>query len=342
MLRTLKIAKFLAAVAAVCFIAYLTVSGMKPDEDTEAILAKPSAVSKFRKLSVLLNRAKDKESEFVKQAKKFARRINPPRPVVTPKPGTRLPTNVTTVAEPIIPDIPKIPPTKKFTLVGTCRYPEQPDKSLAQLNIIAEGKKWVRQGDVVGHLTIHEVKDGSIVLYQGGTMHGEMSVPQPKKTKSLLKSTEDTETIVRPEKIVKHLTARTPRPRVPKRVAPKRVAPKPVVTKPVTTKPVAAKPVTPKPEPVPPKPPTPEELKEALDESIAEIQKIIKENMSSSKDGGGGADQKMLEGLIQMLEEDKKKIDSESSAKDPQGRKSEPAKKALKSSKTKKPANTKK
>jgi hypothetical protein len=346
MLRTLKIAKFLAAVAAVCFIAYLAVSGLEPDEETEATLAKPSAVSTFRKLSAVLNRAKDKESEFVKQAKKFALRINPPPPpVVTPQPGNGSPTKVTTVAKAIIPT--KKLRVKKFSLVGTLRYEDKPEKSLAQLNIVAEGKKWVHQGDTVGHLTIYEVKDGSIVLYQGGTLNTEIFVPPAKKTKSLLKSTEDTETIAKTEKIVKEdvefvfeaitnapankantMSARTPpaprHARTPKWVPPKRVPTKPVVTKPVV----------PKPEPIPPKPPTPAEQKKALDESIAEIQKIINENISSSKDGKGRADQMMLEGLIKMLEEDKKRIDSmPPPAKKPPGKKSEPAKK---------PANTQK
>jgi hypothetical protein len=349
MLRTLKIAKIIAAAAMICFIAYLAVSGMRPDEDTEAILAKQSAVSKFRKLSDLLKRAKDKESEFVKQAKKFALRINPPpppEPVVTKRTGSRKPT----VAKPVEskkPTPPKPTRTTKFSLVATCRYEDKPEKSLAQIDIVAEGKKWVRQGDLIGHLTIHEVKDGSIVLYQGDALNTEIFVPPVKEAKSLLKPAEETETIAESEQIVKEdakivfeAITNTPANK-PKAISKKKptiskppainraralkppVAVKPVVTKPVVTKPVAAKPVKKTPKRVPPKPPTPEEQRKVLDDNISAIENIMKENAGSSKEGD---DAEMFKTLLKLLEEDKKRIDSTPSPKAPQDKEGKPAK----------------
>ena len=292
MLRTLKIAKMIAAVAAVCFIAYLAVSGLKPDEDTVAILEEPSAVSKFRTLSNLVKRIQDKESEFVTQAKKFALRINPPPP---PKPPPRPGGSKKAVAkQPVKPKkpvavaprpTPKVKTrVKKFSLEATCRYKEKPEKSLALLNVVAEGKKWVRQGDIVGHLTIHEVKDGSIVLYQNEALNTEIFVPPIKERKSLLKPIAEDGTIAEaveePKKPVKQEVvtvyeaitnapkekttakskklsaartspatsrARLLKPTVTKPTVAKPAVVKPAVVKPVVVKPVAVKPAVVKP-----------------------------------------------------------------------------------------------
>jgi hypothetical protein len=186
MLRTLKIAKFSVAVAAICFIAYLTVSGLKPDDETETILAKPSAVDMFRESSNPSENTKNKESEFVRQAHEFALRIKPPTPIVITQKSDPI------TSDPITnergEDIPPPPPPTKYSLVATCRYEDEPGKSLAQFNILAEGKKWIRQGESIGRLTIHEVKDGSVILYQGGTMNAEIFMSPPKEIKSLFKS----------------------------------------------------------------------------------------------------------------------------------------------------------
>ena len=187
MLQTLKIAKTVAAVAVICFIAYLVFFGLRPDEATVATLEKPSAVSKFRKLSDLLSRTQNKESEFVKQAKAFALRINPPPPLVIEKPVIEKPVAKGPV-KPSRPTPKQQTRTTKFSLVATCRYEDKPEKSLALLNIVAEGLKWIRQGDTVGHLTVHKVNDGSIILYQNGTLNAEIFVPPLKETVSLLKS----------------------------------------------------------------------------------------------------------------------------------------------------------
>ena len=186
MLRTLKIAKMVVAAVAICFIAYLAVSGLKPDGQTEAISSKQSAVEAFRTLSGLPDHSSNKGSEFVRQAHEFALRINSPKSeviTVLDDDSELLEEISTKITHPDPP-----PPPPRFSLVATCRYEDYPEKSLAQLSILAKGKKWVRQGDSVGRLTIHEVKDGSIVLYQGQTMKAEIFVPPTKEIKSLLKS----------------------------------------------------------------------------------------------------------------------------------------------------------
>jgi hypothetical protein len=231
--------------------------------------------------------------------------------------------------------------------VATCRYEDKPEKSLAQIDVVAEGKKWVRQGDLIGHLTIHEVKDGSIVLYQGEALNTEIFVPPVKETKSLLKPVENSETIAVPETIVKEdaeivFEAITNAPaNKPKAISKKSstIPKSPVINRaralkpPVTAKPVAAKPAENTPKKVPPKPPTPEEQRKVLDENISAIENIMKENAGSSKEGG---DAEIFKTLLKLLEEDKKNIDSKASPKTPQDKEGEPVKEAPKPSKDKK------
>ena len=172
---------------------FLGIAGLKPDKKIQAILNKESAIAKFRKLKLdELNQDKDKESTLVTEAKAFALRIDPPPPPKPPepkkKPVAEKP-NIPTPRQPArLPNPPKKVKTSKFSLVATCRYENVPDKSLALLNIVSEGNKWVRQGETVGHLTVQEVKDGSIVLYQDEEFNTEIFVPEKRPTgKSLIR-----------------------------------------------------------------------------------------------------------------------------------------------------------
>lgn len=195
MLRILKIARLAAAIGAVAAIVFLAIAGFKPDEDIKAILERESAVDKFRKLKLdQFNRDKDKESPLVTEAKAFALRIDPPPPPKPPEPEKKvLAQKESERKKPVIkrPEPKKQMKTSKFSLVATCRYENVPEKSLALLDVVREGQKWVRQGETIGHLTVHEVKDGSIVLYQGDNFNTEIYVPEEKhREKSLLKTAE--------------------------------------------------------------------------------------------------------------------------------------------------------
>ena len=62
-----------------------------------------------------------------------------------------------------------------------------PEKSLALIDLSAKGQEWFRQGDKIEHLTLHEVKDRSVVIYQGDQFYNELLMPE-EKVVSLLKS----------------------------------------------------------------------------------------------------------------------------------------------------------
>ncbi|HOQ05206.1 MAG TPA: hypothetical protein PKY88_08345 [Anaerohalosphaeraceae bacterium] len=192
MLKALRIASLAAVICAVLVLAAVAILGFRGDPDIEAFLAKEGVVEQFRKKSQTAPAAKsDAVSPLEQAAKAFAVRIDPPPPPPPPKP-------IEPPKPPEVkpPQLPKPPEHKqptlsaKFTLIATARYPDHPEKSMALLQNVQNEYKWYRQGEQVGHLVIQEIKDGSIVLYQGGKFNSELFMPAAPPTKSLLKSDE--------------------------------------------------------------------------------------------------------------------------------------------------------
>ncbi len=192
MIKTLKITSMLTAATAVIFVLFLVGFGLRGDPKIEEFLKAPGAIEKFKQRAEKQSRPTDQISPLVKQAMAFALRLNPPKPK-PPKPKKEKPKVVKKVERPREIPKPKTPVSTKFNLVATVRYDLYPEKSLALLDLTAKkNNKWYRQGEQVGHLTIHQINDGSIVLFQNGKYNSEILVPKPKKTiRSLLKSEAD-------------------------------------------------------------------------------------------------------------------------------------------------------
>jgi hypothetical protein len=335
MLKTLKITSLLIAVAALAVVVTLGILGMRGDKKIEDYLSKPSAVELFRENVKPDSVQTDKISPLVTQANKYALRLNPPKPqprtAVANRATSRRSTSTGREPVPVVAG-PKVNVNVKFKLVATCRYEDQPEKSLALVNLTSKGNKWFGQGDTIGNLTIHDIKDGSIVLYQGDAENSLLEmVPGKSYIRSLLKGDEDENeaskriapqptTLLRPTVPGKSPTpvvapvrsnVKTPinvpavrTPTVPTRSA------TPVVRRPTrrTTRPTTTRP-KPAPVPVAKKEQTKEELKESIDESISGIEDI----MSRSKGGPGGESDgesdKIWGELLDSLKEDKKKLD---------------------------------
>jgi hypothetical protein len=184
MIKTLKVVSILVAMCALGSVVFVVVLGIQGDQQIEELLKAPGAIEEFRKLAKTPDESEDQVSPLVRHAKDFSLRINPPPPP-KPKPPEAAPTRRVARKETPTPPSPKAPVRAKFKLLATCRYKQQPGRSLALLDMPAKGIKWYRQGDGVGHLTIQEVKDGSVVCSDGQ----ELFVPPTrKKTKTLLKS----------------------------------------------------------------------------------------------------------------------------------------------------------
>lgn len=191
MVRTLRITSLISVAAACAGALFVLVFGFKPNSEIQSYLSQDSVFEQLKKKTGAVVQKDDKISPLVLQAAKFKERIDPTPPPPPPRPVPPPPSPVTKpapvqVATQVVQQ--KAIPSK-FDLIGTASYTDRPEKSLALLNLVSEGYKWVRQGEKIGQSTIHEIKDGSVILYQNGKKEKELFVPKPQSPfKSLLKS----------------------------------------------------------------------------------------------------------------------------------------------------------
>jgi hypothetical protein len=75
----------------------------------------------------------------------------------------------------------------KFKLLGTSFYALHPDLSLALIDEVGKGIRWVRRSGRVGHLVIDQIKDGLVVVKDGSRTFEVAVVERPKKV-NLIKS----------------------------------------------------------------------------------------------------------------------------------------------------------
>ncbi|MHC4337061.1 MAG: hypothetical protein ACYSTG_03810 [Planctomycetota bacterium] len=164
MIKTLRITSIIAVVLAGGLLVFPAIFGLRSDKEIEDFLNLPSVVEKFRQdRGDDQKTPKDEISPLVAAAQAFGKYLNPPAP---PRPRPR-----PTRAGPGKPTGVPAPPTPrekvfsaKFNLIATSVYAAQPELSLALIDRPGKGRQWVRQGSVVSHLTIEQVKDGAVVL----------------------------------------------------------------------------------------------------------------------------------------------------------------------------------
>ncbi|HIJ71393.1 MAG TPA: hypothetical protein HPP87_08525 [Planctomycetes bacterium] len=305
MLKILKVASILIFICAVGLVGLVIVGAIRGDEQIEELLKAPGAIENFKKTAKKTEPGEDQISPLVKFAKDFSLRINPPPPPEPVKPKTIRRPRVASKRTPE-PPRPKAPVKAKFDLLATCRYEQMPDRSLALLALPVKGIKWYRQGEDVGHLTIEQVKDGSIVCSDGQ----EIFVPVSKKTtKTLLKS---------------ELAALLPQAGIstPLQAAESVVdADKPTIpqAQPVTT---PARPendlatrrrvrrLPPRePRTIQRPEPTAQEKRENISESIATIKEIMSQPDASGDDAEKENEMKIWSELLQSLEEEQAQIE---------------------------------
>ena len=155
MIKTLGIMSVLAvALAAVLIVFSVVVFGAGGDKDIEELLGEPGVIEKFNNSAGnKATRGTNEVSPLVQQAGAFALYLNPPKP----KPSRSVKGRPSTVKR-----APSATP--KFKVLGTSYYKGRPESSLAFIDEPGKGLHWVRQGSMVGHLLIQEVKDGIVVI----------------------------------------------------------------------------------------------------------------------------------------------------------------------------------
>lgn len=179
MIKTLRITSIIAAILAAGFIAFPMVFGFRSDEDIERFLNSPSIIDKYRQAGGEKLELNVDTSPLVAQAMKFASYINPAKPVpVARQPAVKEP--IGTKPPPPEPEI----TTAKFKVVATSYHESRPDMSVALIDQPGAGRRWVREGTEVMHLTIQQIKEG-VVVVKGGQGVFELAVPKVREVNLL-------------------------------------------------------------------------------------------------------------------------------------------------------------
>lgn len=155
MIKTLRIAGVLTAVAAVILFALPVVFGSGNGKDNQKLLDSDTIIEKFKKSQDSLAQKNNQAlPPLVVQAQAFARILVPPVPVQ--EPGKE---KITEVERPA--------PIVQFKLLSTCVHQTYPELSLALIDQPGDGLSWVRPSDKISHFVVKEVKTGLLIVNDG-------------------------------------------------------------------------------------------------------------------------------------------------------------------------------
>jgi hypothetical protein len=182
MVKTLRITTIIAALLAAGILIFPAVFGARGDKAIEEFLKSPGAIEKFQRArGDHQAEGEGQISPLVKQARAFALYLNPPAPK---RPAISRPSRVRPAPRPKV-------TSAKFKLLGTSFYALHPDLSLALIDEVGKGIRWVRQSGRVGHLVIEQIKDGLVVVKDGERTFEVAVVERPKKVNLIKSSTLD-------------------------------------------------------------------------------------------------------------------------------------------------------
>jgi len=181
MVKTLRITTIITALLAAAFLVFPALFGARGGKAVEEFLKSPGAIEKFQLARGDKAGGEGQISPLVKQAQAFALYLNPPPPK---QPAAPKPSKSQQAPRPKV-------TTPKFKLLGTSFYPLHPDLSLALIDEPGKGIRWVRQSERVGYLVIEQIKDGLVVIKDGGRTSEVAVVDRPKKINLVKSSTLD-------------------------------------------------------------------------------------------------------------------------------------------------------
>lgn len=133
---------------------------VRNDPEIERILTEPSVVDAWKDAHGDSSQSSQgATSPLVREAESFKNILDPPpAPVTTEaKKPTPTPRPTRTVVKPV-------PSSANFELVGTT---VSTDHSFAYIRLPDKTYQWVRRGEEIGHLLIKEIRNGSIICWDG-------------------------------------------------------------------------------------------------------------------------------------------------------------------------------
>jgi hypothetical protein len=179
--KILHILTFCAVAGVFAVLGLLAGGWNRPDPALEGILDGPGVVERFRSSEGSKPSGAAQVAPLIASAQELALHLNPPPPEppaaqATPEPVTR-----STDVKPVISSV-------NFKLVATSYYEGRPDKSMALLSELGgtDGGRWVREGTQVGHFTVHEIRQGMVVLRDGDNVR-ELAVERAAIQQGLVK-----------------------------------------------------------------------------------------------------------------------------------------------------------
>jgi hypothetical protein len=186
MIKTLRITSVAAVIlagivlASVVGPASLIGFGVRGDRQVEKILAAPSAVDRFKERHGDKDQGnRDTTPPLVKQAELFSDMLKPRVAATAQSPAAtaRAPARPVAIPQVVSAD---------FDLVGiSCS--SIPGASFAYIRLSDQTYQWVQPGSQIGHVVVKEVRNGSVV-YWDGRQDVEKPVEQPPETASMLET----------------------------------------------------------------------------------------------------------------------------------------------------------
>jgi hypothetical protein len=174
MVRLLYTVSALALVSAGVLLVLCIVEA-RQDVTEDPRMPGDSAVRMFERSSAVREQPR-KTGPLIEQARILARYLNPPpSPDVKVAPVQRV---VEGSASPFKQAVIPVAPSSRFKLHGTSCYPAQPERSMALISVpgaVGEAAMWVKEGDQVGHVVIHEIRRGAIICRAGDQLQ-EMGI----------------------------------------------------------------------------------------------------------------------------------------------------------------------
>lgn len=172
MVRTFYTLAVLSLVSAGALFILCVKNGQREDSHVDGTTVL-SAIERFKRSGGSSKKPnRNQSSPLVRQAQILAQYLNPPAP---PRKRSSLAVSKTRNMVAQTPEIRPANTSPKFELHGISYRPSRPEDSMALVWQADTGRRWVRQGAQLGHITIAEInREG--VLYSDGSGTQEMAL----------------------------------------------------------------------------------------------------------------------------------------------------------------------